>query len=894
MTTVAASNKRVRGRLRTALAAIAILLLLLVVPPFININHYRGRITELLSQSLGRPVRLTSVQIRILPWPAFEISNLSVAEDPAYGAEPVLHASTVAASIRVLALLRGRVEIGKISVDEASLNLVRAGPGRWNLDPIFRTAAERSGSAPGARSTPRLPYLEATHSRIDFKEGVEKLPFSLVDADLSFWEENPGDWRIRLRAQPARTDVSLYQEETGVVRLEASMRRASSLSQMPLHLDLDWRQAQLGQLARIVTGADPGWRGDLTGELHLDGTPDTSQVSMRLRAAGVHRAEFTPASPMDFDANCAFVYHYAQRSLQNLACNSPLGDGRLHITGEMPGENLPPQFSLVLDRIPLNAGLDALRTLRKGLAPDLDAKGTVSGKIVYAVAQSDGAQAPLTASLPQKHEAKTATEGTGPLTGNLVVSSLILSGGGLTRPLVVPKVTLVPVTAPSGSSPALAGTVAIPAGGVLPLTLNLRLALSGYRVGVTGQAAVARSRQIAHAAGIPGTEVLASLAGEPIVLDLVAAGPWLVPEQFSSNDDASSGSYALVPLPILPNTPDGFSYETPASDTLTGTVTVRNANWKADYLANHVEISEATLHLDNGNVAWDPVAFSYGLLKGTASLAIPRACPTDQPALQAAPQPCPAHFQIHFVNLDAAALQTALLGARQEGTLLSDLIDRFDPAKALPWPGIEGTVNADLLILGPVELQHLSAGVRILPASAEITSMNATLFGGSLSATGSLLKPATIQDKPSYTFEGDFEKLNVANVGRLLGLRWTGQPLSGRGKVELSGYTDRELATSAKGTIHLEARDGAIAALKQPPAAASPDADDAQKPVLVPAAMTRYDQFAADAAIADGAITLGENQVGTGAKKRSVQATITFGDPPVLSFAPPKEPRARH
>ena len=34
------------------------------------------------------------------------------------------------------------------------------------------------------------------------------------------------------------------------------------------------------------------------------------------------------------------------------------------------------------------------------------------------------------------------------------------------------------------------------------------------------------------------------------------------------------------------------------TDTLSGTVTVRNANWKADYLANHVEISEATLHVD--------------------------------------------------------------------------------------------------------------------------------------------------------------------------------------------------------------------------------------------------------------------------------------------------------
>ena len=76
-----------------------------------------------------------------------------------------------------------------------------------------------------------------------------------------------------------------------------------------------------------------------------------------------------PSRPLDFDANCGFVYHYAVRSLENLACDSPLGDGRIRLTGEKPGEDAPPRFSVELDRIPVAAGLDALRTLRSGLEP---------------------------------------------------------------------------------------------------------------------------------------------------------------------------------------------------------------------------------------------------------------------------------------------------------------------------------------------------------------------------------------------------------------------------------------------------------------------------------------------------------------------------------------------
>ncbi|MGB7265759.1 MAG: AsmA family protein, partial [Terracidiphilus sp.] len=547
------SKRKMHGRLRVVLAVIAFLVLVLVVPPLINVNRYKSRITQLISQTLGRPVHLSSVQVRLLPWPGFEISNLSVAEDPAYGAEPVLYASQVIASIRLLALLRGRVEVGKISVDLATLNLVRAGPGRWNLDPLFRTAAVQTGTAPGARNVAPLPYLEATDSRIDFKNGTEKLPFSLVNADLSFWQENPGEWRIRLRGQPARTDVSIYQEETGVVRIEASVRRAPALRLMPLHLDLDWREAQLGQLARIVTGSDPGWRGDLTGELHLDGTADAAKISMRLRASGVHRAEFTPESPLDFDASCSLVYSYPQRSMHNLACDSPLGDGHVHVTGEKLGEDIPPSFSVALDQIPVAAGLDAIRTLRSGINPDLEARGTISGKIVYARQQN-----PQTAAAPSPphHSAqKKASRGlripspAGPLTGRLTVSNLILSGGGLTRPIQSPKITLEPVSLEPASrgqsaalipSQALAGTFTIPAGSAVPLTLNLRLALSGYRLGVRGQASFARAREMAGVAGIPETGLLASLAGDPIAVDLTAAGPWLPRDVFPLPSSSST------------------------------------------------------------------------------------------------------------------------------------------------------------------------------------------------------------------------------------------------------------------------------------------------------------------------------------------------------------------
>jgi len=897
MTNGADRKKKLHGRLRIALAVLALLVLALVVPPLISVSHYKGQITHLIAQSLGRPVRLSSVEVRLLPWPGFVLHDLSVAEDPAYGAEPVLHASEVTASLRLLALWRGKLEIDKISVDEASLNLVRAAPGRWNLDPIFRTAAAQTGvpiggsgasqNRPGEDSTQRLPSLEATNSRINFKNGAEKLPFSLLNADISLWQGSPGEWRIRLRGQPARTDVSLYQEETGVVRMEASVRSAPALREMPVHVDLDWREARLGQLARLIAGSDPGWRGDLTGDLHIDGTADAAHVAMRLRASGVHRAEFAPASPMDFDANCAFVYHHTRRMLENLVCDSPLGDGRFHLSGEKLGLGIPPQFTVEMDRIPVAAGLDALRTLRSGFDPDLQASGTVSGKIVYAAGTGSAAPPAQPANGPAKSQRglKADAEPTGPFTGSLTVADLVLTGGGLNRPVQAPKLTLEPSAAQHASDSALTGTVAIPAGGETPLVFTLRFSRSGYQVGVRGPASFARARELAHAAGIPQSQVLVAMAGEPLAVDLIAAGPWIpretIPQQvpLPVNPGSASAPAATQELPAPASSPSTSADVIPSTDSLTGTVTLHNANWKADFLASHVQIAEATLHLDGANLRWEPVVFSYGAVTGTISVDLPLDCPAALPE----PQPCPVEFQMQFEDLDAATVESALLGAHETTTMLSDLINRLHPAASPPWPVLEGTVQTDSLTLGPVTLQGVSATLRVVPTGVEIVNVDASLFGGSVHFAGSLLKPASEQDKPAYSFEGDFQKLDGPSIGALLGLRWAGDPLNGNGKIELAGYTGKDLAASAHGALHFECRRGAIGNLPSESSKAGP----------VPAALGRFDNWTGDAAIANGGLTLDQNLVSTGRRKQSIQATVTFGDPPVVSFAAPKQVTAK-
>jgi hypothetical protein len=853
MTQEGQGRQKRRSKLWIIALALTILVAIVVIPPLVSINRYKGQIARAMSSSLGRPVHLSAVELRLLPRPGFVITNLTVEEDPAYGAEPVLQANEVKAAIRLFSLWRGRLEISRISVDEASLNLVRTPEGQWNIETLFRTAAQSRGDGRQQRPTP-LPYLEATNSRINIKKGIEKLPYSLVNADLSFWEENPGDWRLRLKGQPARTDVTLDLGDTGIMQLEARMRRAPELRLMPVHIELEWREAQLGQLSRLLIGSDPGWRGDLTADMKLDGTAESAQVITRLRASGVHRAEFAPAAPLDFDANCGFTYHFSVRSIEKLACNSPLGEGRLLLEGNLPSGGAP-RVALELQKLPAQAILDLLRTVRSEVGAGLEADGTLSGRLTY-----DGSLPlpPEPGSGKRVHHGSKGAVGKqapvepGPLTGSISLDGLRLTGGTLNQPIQIEKAVLEPARATDGKEQVLGGTANVPAGAATPLEITTRLTLNGYQISVRGAGTPARLQQMALAAGLKEAGALDSIAGDPATLDLQIAGPWLpAPEPLIAESIGSS-----EPAPLNADF-DAGAQQVP--DRLSGTVTLHNANWKTDALAMAVQIPQAVLHLNGGTRIWDPVAFAYGPLKGTARLVIPLCDPERQ---------CLPTVSLEFAELNASELQASLLGAEKKGTLLSSVIQRLTPSSDHVWPGFQGTVKTDSLVMGPVILEDVTADVKVFPTNAELTTIEASVLGGQIHLTGSIANG----DKPAYSLEGQFEQLNPADLCRLLELKCAGTRLDGNGKIELTGYSGKDLASSAKGTLHYDWKRGAITGRIGGTGSGAPPA------------LAHFDSWSGDAEIANGAVTLGSNEIKSGARTGSVTGAITLGAPPRVSF----------
>ena len=517
---------RVRHFVIAAVVALA-LVSLAVLPPLINANRFQRRIAASISGSLGRPVHLDRVTFNMLPLPGFTLENLVVSEDPAFGSEPVIRANSVRARLRISSLWRKRVEFSTISFTEPSVNLVRAADGKWNLESILLQAS-RIEAAPTVQakpgSAPRFPYIEATGARLNLKQGAEKLPLSLTEAEFALWLSNPQEWHVRLQARPTRTDTSV--SDAGVVRLEGTLGRAALLGDVPLNLQGEWRNAQLGDLSRMLLGRDAGLRGEMTLTATARGTVGKSAVQGRLRLDDARRADFVPERTLSVDMECLGTATSAFHAFANVRCSwPPVGSGvqTVALAGSLPDIRRPEMGTVSVGTPGISGGtlLDWLRIASARVPPDVTAAGTMTGSVSYhpgSVSPWEGEVLVADAGL------KSAKAGAGSLvSGDVRLRSV-------EQVAVEPHSKKKrPVAAVSGSAFVLS-PVSLALGGKEPAVLDGRADASGYTLHLSGM--VTAQRLLALGAAVPqlgdglAEVVPVNRAAGPFRVDLVAGRVW--------------------------------------------------------------------------------------------------------------------------------------------------------------------------------------------------------------------------------------------------------------------------------------------------------------------------------------------------------------------------------
>jgi len=514
-------------RTRVYVAILVTLALGFVVPPSVNLNHFRARLSESLSRSLGQQVSLQDVRLRLLPMPGFTFRQLRISDDSEFGAEPILQTAeedgqSSVATLRLSSLWRGRFEIASISLTQASLNLVRAPDGHWNLERLINRAAQVP-SAPTNRKKPearaRFPYVEFKASRINFKIGPEKKPFALSDSEFALWLASENRWNVRLKAIPLRTDESI--SDTGVIELSGSFDRAAEFSQTPFHFEVNWKRPEVNAITRITRGQDPGWRGAVELSAELKGTPLDFSARLNGSVDEFRRFDIARSSALNLQFACdqqfrADIEHPGTTSSLEFSCKLPMDSGVLIAQGDVHPLGRSPDYSVrfFANDVPVSILVRAMLHAKSTLPDDLSGEGFVTGD--WSIART--ANSPVT------------------WKGSLTAGKAVLHSQVLKRPLAFPETVEMRFQSPQQPT---ARTVrksdaapSTPRAVIEPFTLNLGGAVQisavfdpdGYRMDVKGPVDWQRLLQASRAIGLRPPET--DLKGSGIV-SAQYSGAWL-------------------------------------------------------------------------------------------------------------------------------------------------------------------------------------------------------------------------------------------------------------------------------------------------------------------------------------------------------------------------------
>ncbi len=752
---------------RLVIAAGVILLCLFLIRP--GVSRLKTRITIALSRAIARPVDIGSVHLRFLPQPGFDLDNLVVYEAPAFGSEPMLRSREVTAVVRLTSLLRGRLDIARLELTEPSVNLVRSEDGHWNWRSLLERAAN-TPLAPTAKSKseprPGFPYIEASSGRINFKTGQEKRPFSLLNADFALWQESENTWGARLKAEPLRTDMNV--SDTGLLRVDGTWQRASTLRETPLQFSMEWSGSQLGQVSKLFSGDDKGWRGELRLDAKLSGTPGAMQIAADTSVRDFHRYDISTVEGIRLAAHCDGRYSTTDAIMREIVCRAPVGEGVISLRGEagLLGVHKV-DLALKLDDIPVSSVAALAQRAKKNLPADLTAAGGVQGdfainedgkspaefhgrgEITKLVLKSANTNVAFTAaSVPLSLSSEAVRDKSGSTFLRRTASEAWPDPNGLRIEF---------------------GPFPIALGRPQPAQARGSLSRTGYEMTIQGEGEIAHTLRLANMFGVPAIQANVEGTAE---MDLQLAGSW-------------SGSV-----------PPESAFSLPA---VTGKVQLRNIRARIRGVNRPIEISSVQLQLTHDEARLEKVIARAADTVWTGNISLPRGC--------GLPATCLVHFDLNTENVGLTELAEWVSPQSRRRAWYQLLSSSSNAPSFLQNLAASGKVNVRRLRIHRVSAEHVTAALDLDHGKVKLTNIRADVLGGRHEGDWHADFSAS---PPMYAGTGAFTGISLQQIAGVFHDSSMAGTAEGTYQISASGGSAAAFWQGAEGEMQFDVKDGSV------------------------------------------------------------------------------------
>ena len=231
------------------LAVSTVLVVLQVVDP----NDYKPQISALVEEKTGRRLDLAGdLQLTFFPWVGIETGPLSLSNAEGFGDVPMISADNARIRVKLLPLIKRRVEAGTVVLDAPVVHLLTAVDGRTNWDDLAgmgdEYGEERAEREPAALAGLAVQGVSVTDGRVVWRDAVAGNELILSDFDLSTGMLVPGeplDVTLSLDAAGAPLPGPAHLEMETTVTLSRNMS-SLYLGNTGLILSADTVRAELG------------------------------------------------------------------------------------------------------------------------------------------------------------------------------------------------------------------------------------------------------------------------------------------------------------------------------------------------------------------------------------------------------------------------------------------------------------------------------------------------------------------------------------------------------------------------------------------------------------------------------------------------------------------------
>lgn len=171
---------------------------------FFNSDQLKTTLTKQVKEKTGAELVIEQdLSLSFFPWLAIETGGLALSQPPGFTQDKsALEIGAVSASIKLLPLISGDIEVGAVSLTDATLNITQGPQGKSNLQ-AFTEALQKKGEADTAQdvSTPKedlelsLQKLELTNFTVNQFDAKSNLSQSFTLEQLMVEDFNPGEFR---------------------------------------------------------------------------------------------------------------------------------------------------------------------------------------------------------------------------------------------------------------------------------------------------------------------------------------------------------------------------------------------------------------------------------------------------------------------------------------------------------------------------------------------------------------------------------------------------------------------------------------------------------------------------------------------------------------------------